>query len=236
MLTLTCISEGELDATIRMVQLFKSRSGAYHVLANVTPEKAMPSAKDDLAKAVEFLQELFWVSKDKLKEICKHFQAELEDGLKADGRNISMNVTWVQGLPTGKETGSFLTIDLGGTNIRICWITLTGGKGEVDVKQDHYEVGDELKSGEADELWEFVAGSLEKFIKDQDLKGSEKEPLPLGFTFSYPAIQERIDHGVLQTWTKGFDIKGVEGEDVVAQLVKVMKNKVSIAEPLPTDD
>jgi len=49
--------------------------------------------------------------------------------------------------------------------------------------------------------------------------------MPLGFTFSYPARQERIDHAVLQTWTKGFDIKGVEGEDVAQHLRDKIKAK-----------
>jgi hexokinase len=182
----------------------------------------MAPPPDDLATAVAAIERLFWVSADKLKEICEHFQAELEEGLKADGGNIPMNITWVQGLPSGNEEGSFLTIDLGGTNIRICWITLRGRQG-FDVKQEMYEVGEEIKSGTADELWEFVAGSLESFIDEQGLEGD----LRLGFTFSYPATQHRIDHGSLQTWTKGFDIKGVEGEDVAGQLRKVLEKKVS---------
>lgn len=51
--------------------------------------------------------------------------------------------------------------------------------------------------------------------------------IPLGFTFSYPAVQDRIDHGVLTTWTKGFDIKGVENEDVVKQLEDALAKRVS---------
>ena len=49
----------------------------------------------------------------------------------------------------------------------------------------------------------------------------------MGFTFSYPAMQDRIDHGALTTWTKGFDIQGVEGQDVVAQLGEAMEKRVS---------
>lgn len=48
--------------------------------------------------------------------------------------------------------------------------------------------------------------------------------MPIGFTFSYPCSQDAIDHGVLQRWTKGFDVKDTEGVDVVpifdAQLKK----------------
>ena len=187
----------------------------------------MSGVPSELVQAVEKLDQSFWVSREKLKAICDRFQKELEEGLEENGRNIPMNITWVQGLPSGEETGSFLTVDLGGTNIRICWITLTGGGAEPDVKQHSYKVDDNLKTETADELWDFVAGALKDFIHDQNLGGSEATPLPLGFTFSYPATQDRIDHGILQTWTKGFDIKGVEGEDAAAQLKSAMTKRVS---------
>lgn len=51
--------------------------------------------------------------------------------------------------------------------------------------------------------------------------------LPLGFTFSYPVEQEAIDRGTLVTWTKGFDISGVEGQDVVLQLADAIRKRVS---------
>lgn len=38
--------------------------------------------------------------------------------------------------------------------------------------------------------------------------------------------QERIDHGVLLRWTKGFGASNVEGHDVVAMLEKSLKKFV----------
>lgn len=134
-----------------------------------------------------------------------------------------MYVTWVHGFPSGNEKGDFLTIDLGGTNLRVCWINLKGNKEEIGLEQHEYELPEKIKTAKADELWTFIAESLQKFIKEQSLKGTKDKPLNLGFTFSYPAIQDSIDHGVLQTWTKGFDISGVEGEDVASQLRDAMK-------------
>ncbi len=135
-----------------------------------------------------------------------------------------MYVTWVLGFPTGKETGDFLTIDLGGTNLRVCWISLRGNENEIGIKQNSYKMSPKIKTGEASELWSFVAESLKTFIEEQSLKGTKEKPLHLGFTFSYPAIQEYIDQGVLQTWTKGFDIKGIEGKDVATQLRTAMSS------------
>ena len=125
-----------------------------------------------------------------------------------------MNPTWVMGYPTGHETGTFLALDMGGTNLRVCEITLPEEEGEFDLIQSKYRMPEELKTGTADELWEYVADCLQQFVEyhhpDEDLG-----TIPLGFTFSYPADQHYIDHGILQRWTKGFDIKGVEGNDIV---------------------
>jgi len=137
-----------------------------------------------------------------------------------------MNLTWVLGFPTGEEKGEYLTVDLGGTNLRVCWIVLPGKGKDKNVTQDSYHLPDELKTGEAHQLWDFITESLEKFIKERDLKNDSENPLPLGFTFSYPATQDFIDHGVLQTWTKGFDIKGVEQHDAAQQLRDAMAQKV----------
>lgn len=125
-----------------------------------------------------------------------------------------MNPTWCMGFPDGNETGTFLALDMGGTNLRVCEIILSEEKGAFDIIQSKYKMPEELKTGTADELWGYVADCLQQFM-DYHHQDENLGQLPLGFTFSYPATQEYIDHGVLQRWTKGFDIDGVEGNDVV---------------------
>lgn len=87
-----------------------------------------------------------------------------------------MYPTWVIGFPTGRETGRFLTVDLGGTNLRVCWITLKGHDQETDVLQDTYKVPDDIKTGSANELWDLVADSLKDFLDNNKLQGTEDEP------------------------------------------------------------
>lgn len=135
-----------------------------------------------------------------------------------------MNVTWVMGYPTGQETGQFLALDMGGTNLRVCEVILTEEKGEFEIIQSKYRLPEELKTGEGEELWEYIADCLQQFIEYHHENESLGE-FPLGFTFSYPATQECIDHGVLQRWTKGFDIKNVEGRDVVPDFEAALKRK-----------
>ncbi|GAB7363825.1 hypothetical protein MBLNU230_g4391t1 [Neophaeotheca triangularis] len=152
-------------------------------------------------------------------------QAQEFGFLRVLTRKQPMNITWVLGFPHGHERGSFLTLDVGGTNLRVCWITLKERQGETDVAQNSYKLPDGLKEGDAEELWGFCAESLQAFINEQGLRGTAEEPLPLGFTFSYPAMQKYIDHGVLQTWTKGLQISGVEGHDAAGQLREVIEKK-----------
>ncbi|UDD55346.1 hypothetical protein AFCA_002977 [Aspergillus flavus] len=135
-----------------------------------------------------------------------------------------MNVTWVMGFPDGDEQGTFLALDMGGTNLRVCEITLTEEKGAFDITQSKYRMPEELKTGTAEELWEYIADCLQQFIESHH-ENEKLSKLPLGFTFSYPATQEYIDHGVLQRWTKGFDIDGVEGQDVVPPLEAILKKR-----------
>lgn len=138
-----------------------------------------------------------------------------------------MNPTWCMGYPTGHETGKFLALDMGGTNLRVCEITLTEGKGEFDVVQSKYKMPEDLKYGTANELWGYIADCLQQFIEYHH-EGEALDQLPLGFTFSYPATQDYINHGVLQRWTKGFDIDGVEGQDVVPPFEQAIRDRVRL--------
>jgi hexokinase len=139
-----------------------------------------------------------------------------------------MNPTWVMEYPDGYETGTYLALDMGGTNLRVCEITLTDNKSEFDIIQSKYRMPEELKTGESEELWDYIADCLQQFIETHHGEHAASDgKIPLGFTFSYPATQNYIDEGILQRWTKGFDIDGVEGKNVVPMLEKALDEKVS---------
>ena len=131
-----------------------------------------------------------------------------------------MNPTWVMGYPDGSETGTYLALDMGGTNLRVCEIELLKETGEYDIIQSKFKLPEELKTGESEEIWEYIADCIQQFIEyHHEVENLEDmDSIPIGFTFSFPATQNYINHGILQRWTKGFDIKGVEGKDVVPLL------------------
>ncbi|KAI0998931.1 Hexokinase [Podosphaera aphanis] len=196
-------------------------------MVNLGPKKppsrkgSMADVPKDLLAEIKRLEDQFTVSSEKLKAITAHFVKELEKGLSVEGGSIPMNPTWCMAFPTGDEQGTFLALDMGGTNLRVCEIILTEEKSEFDIIQSKYRLPEELKTGTSEELWEYIADCVKQFIESHH--GTDRTTLPLGFTFSYPVSQDYIDHGKLQRWTKGFDIHDVEGHNIVPMFEKAIE-------------
>jgi len=122
--------------------------------------------------------------------------------------------TYVRKLPTGSEKGKFLALDLGGTNFRVLLINIS--QGYFVMQSKIYAISENVMLGPGQQLFDHIASCLAEFVHEQELG---HETLPLGFTFSFPLIQEGLAKGRLAQWTKGFKCEGVEGEDVV-ELIK----------------
>lgn len=138
-----------------------------------------------------------------------------------------MNVTWVKSSPSGRELGRFLTLDMGGTNLRVCDVTLSEQKGDFEQTQRKFKLPQEVKSGTGEELWDFVADRLKDFLEENPTGAQDNTSVPLALTFSFPVDQKNIRSGILQRWTKKFEVSGVEGEDIVPQLEAALARKVS---------
>ncbi len=133
---------------------------------------------------------------------------------------------WVTSLPTGTEKGQFLTIDLGGTNIRISLAVLHGSSGKYDLLQSEQRIPEDLKSSTGERLWRYITSFLRQFLDQRGISATDAKGIPLAFTFSYPVTQRSLQHGVLQRWTKGWDVREVEGRDVVRDLSAVLQQEV----------
>lgn len=149
-----------------------------------------------------------------------------DTGLTDQGGDIAMNITWVTRFPTGHEQGRYLTLDMGGTNLRVCEIILSPQPGEYEALQRKYKLPGHLRSAPGDDLWDFAADCVGSFLHEHHQGGQCEEKLPLAFTFSYPVEQTSIKSGKLQHWTKDFSSPGVEGHDVVLQLEEALERKV----------
>jgi hexokinase len=105
-------------------------------------------------------------------------------------------VTPVTALPTGKEKGKFLSIDVGGTNLRVGFIELVG---DLDVfakiKRSYdrnWPIEEHLKMDKAEDLFAWIADCIAEVIREAIKATSSAEGPPfgeeilLGITFSFP--------------------------------------------------
>ncbi|KAI3745898.1 hypothetical protein L6452_08309 [Arctium lappa] len=154
---------------------------------------------------------------------------DMRAGLAVDGgSDLKMILSYVDCLPTGNERGLFYTLDLGGTNFRVLRTQL-GGKDDrvIATEFEQVSIPQDLMFGTSEELFDFIASALAKFVKKEGGKfvlpdGRSRET---GFAFSFPVKQTSIDSGILIKWTKGFAVSGTPGKDVVACLNEAMKRQ-----------
>ncbi|KAJ3365092.1 glucokinase [Allomyces javanicus] len=192
-----------------------SAAGAAATAAAVA-QPALPTTNAD--KIYSDVLASFQIPRDKMRLIATHMYSEFVRGLSADGAPIRMIPSYAYAMPTSHETGVYLALDLGGTNFRVCAVTLKG-HGQFDVVADKFTIPDSAKVGPGAALFDFIAGAVEQFVHSHDLSAvaasSATGELTMGFTFSFPVKQESIARGALMYWAKGFDCPDVVGQDVV---------------------
>jgi len=71
----------------------------------------------------------FEIDKDTMIRIAMQFKNSMEDGLKGEKSCLKMIPSYV-GKPTGKEKGTFMTMDMGGTNLRCTKFKIEDGNFE----------------------------------------------------------------------------------------------------------
>ncbi|MCJ1405268.1 hypothetical protein MMC11_008495 [Xylographa trunciseda] len=143
--------------------------------------------------------------------------------------------TPITSLPTGRETGEYLTIDLGGTNLRIAFVTLLGSSQDVQVgcpegpdnefahdRKTHLPMGnvrksygrswpihEHLKVEKAEDLFAWVGDCLAEVVEARFFHATPEQipnEIPLGITFSFPMMQSTITEATLMPMGKGFTI------------------------------
>lgn len=173
-------------------------------------------------KYLKKLEKDFAVPAQELKRIIRDFHSEMKSGLAAKKSSLKMIPTYVD-IPTGKEKGLFLALDLGGTNFRVLELALKGRGISGDPKVKKFILDKKRITGPGDKLFDFFADCIKKFMKAEGLRKSSE--LKLGFTFSFPIKQTGVASGNLVLWTKGFKATGVVGKDVVKLLNEALRRK-----------
>ncbi|KAF9332362.1 glucokinase [Linnemannia elongata] len=191
---------------------------------------------DKQTEALATLAKEFTLSTAQLEHLTSAFLDQMQSGLAGDHKSsdLAMIPTFVAGRPDGHERGSYLALDLGGTNLRVCLITLKGNH-ELESHSRAFKVSDYLQEAHISELMDFIAISIKEFITSEHISSkivehpSGSDTLELGFTFSFPVTQTAIDAGMLLRWTKGYSCPGAVGNDIVQLLQEALnRNEVNV--------
>lgn len=175
----------------------------------------------------------FEISSNTLLDVRKNFTAEIEKGLINPAETSLKMLPSFLSLPTGEETGTFLALDFGGTNLRVLKIKIWNHGNYKILKKIEYPLKIEGKfdftseNATGEELFDFIAKLVELA-----LEGSVDE-IYLGHTFSFPSEQIDLANAKLISWTKEFKTKGVEGENVTELLTKSLaKRNLNFVKPV----
>ncbi|KAI1313048.1 glucokinase [Mortierella claussenii] len=155
----------------------------------------------------------FVLSKDQVKKIIDGLTDELVEGLSTnDPKNITQQPSFITRLPTGQETGLYLAIDMGGTNLRTAAVHLLGD-GQVGVTMEKHEITHELKTGAGETMFDWIADCTAALLKTVALDMGNAE-LQMGVTFSFAIQQTAINRGKVLAMGKGFNLSDVIGKDL----------------------
>lgn len=126
--------------------------------------------------------------------------------------------TPVTKLPSGQETGEFLAIDVGGTNLRVAFVQLLGESGEIGpahpsvngqdrsretikiaqrprvrrLLEKAWPIGEHLKMDKTEDLFAWIGDCIAEVVSDRLTADAGKAPVPeeleMGITFSFPMM------------------------------------------------
>lgn len=154
-----------------------------------------------------------------------------EDGLA--NRRTWQVPTYVRTVPTGREKGRFLAVDLGGSNCRICAVDLHGDSTFTVIRSKHTVPAEAMVNPSYRPVFAFIAERIADFLEAHldsgrgvmfDPRGHERQSYQMGFSFSFNCEQTSLARGTLIRWDKGWDIPGAVGKDPCAMLQEAIDN------------
>ncbi|KAI9491982.1 hypothetical protein BDB00DRAFT_766126 [Zychaea mexicana] len=178
------------------------------------------------------------------KAIVEGFKAECDHGLNTTSASglATMIPSYVTRMPTGQETGTFLALDLGGSNLRVSAVELLGN-GQVNVVREiRKTVSDIQRTGPSTDFFDWLADAVGELLSTlaphQSSNGTsdsskysrqnepeKQRPVAMGVCWSFPLDQTDICQGKILRMGKGFTLDDVDGQDLAGLFHAAFKRK-----------
>jgi hexokinase len=179
--------------------------------------------EDRLLQSLHDLERQFEVSVSKIQEIAQDFKKAIECGLKGEKSPLLMLPSYI-GKPTGQESGTFLAVDMGGTNLRVAKFTIAQrsitkiAEISAGLRSDDGSYDYTTSKTTAEELFDYIANKIAQVV-------APGEKYFLGHTFSFPTKQHDINNATLIMWMKEISVSGVVGKNPNQLLLEALKRK-----------
>ncbi|CAD7970468.1 unnamed protein product [Amoebophrya sp. A120] len=129
-----------------------------------SPERVQEDAVD------EQLKKWFLFTPEELLNLSNHLLKQMQKGLEEHGCLIQMLPTFIEKFPTGKEQQDCIAVDLGGTNLRVMHVKLTGKNGEyITGATRKKKIPRKAQIGTHRDLFGLVAEEIGELLKDANL-------------------------------------------------------------------
>lgn len=183
-------------------------------LASIESVSSDSAARDELETELHAFLKPLVLDESKLHTLAYQFSTVYKElARQSDEQFLPTPVT---NLPTGQETGQFLAIDVGGTNLRVAFIellgeaadgpdpsTITTEKSRETIKKAQrprvrrmlekaWPIGEHLKMDKAEDLFSWIGDCIAEVVSDRLSSDAYKTDVPeelvMGITFSFPMM------------------------------------------------
>jgi hexokinase len=178
---------------------------------------------NEMFRAIATLYGQFSISAAELDAVADRFAVEMESGLMGLPSRLKMLPSFIDA-PSGQETGEYLALDFGGTNLRLLAVLLEGNRKARVLRQKSWPLHDPesgvdlaASSMSGDALFDSIASAIGEFAPTGEWQ--------LGHTFSFPCRQVTANKAELIRWTKEVRTAGVEGKDITSLLTAALASR-----------
>lgn len=190
-------------------------------------DKSWPprSSLDDFSQEVEDLFTAH-LTPDSMAAMSKQIRAQLN--ICAKSSPICMLPSFNHALPTGKEDGTYLAMDLGGSTFRVALVQLSTSEQNIRVvRMVSSRIDENVKQLEGKAFFDWMAEKIAHTLDEGPEKhGHGPDPLPMGLSWSFPIDQTSVRSGRLIAMGKGFLCSnGTVGDDLADLITQACRKQ-----------
>ena len=133
--------------------------------------------------------------------LCIQYKAKLQES------EACMLPSYCHALPNGKEKGTYIALDVGGSTLRIALVELHGRAGPNPMVIKHMEnskIDEPIRRLPGTEFFDWMAGKIKVTLDETKGEWSTDKIVPMGLAWSFPIEQTSHRGGKVQGMGKGF--------------------------------